>query len=97
MYPPVKYFGSRQKDNCSMPHIDTNRYILPLEVWEIGEQKRHLMRGALKNGGAGVRDGFFSLKPGHCLPCLSGKKQGILPILGLFCGFWKYIPIKCLV
>lgn len=55
-----------------MPHIDTNRYILPLEVWEIGEQKRHLMRGALKNGGAGVRDGFLSLKPRRCFPCLSG-------------------------
>lgn len=82
MYPPVKYFGSRQKDNCSMPHIDTNRYILPLEVWEIGEQKRHPARGALKNGGAAVRDGCLSLKPKRCLPCLSGKKQGILPILG---------------
>lgn len=72
MYPPVKYFGSRQKDNCSMPHIDTNRYILPLEVWEIGEQKRHLLQGALKNSGAGVRDGFLSLKPRRCFPCLSG-------------------------
>ena len=57
-----------------MPHIDTNRYVLPLEVWDIGEQKRHPIRSALKNGGAAVRDGCLSLKPGHCLPCLSGKK-----------------------
>lgn len=36
------------------------------------QQKRHSVWSALKNGGAAVRDGFLSLKPRHCLPCLSG-------------------------
>lgn len=62
--------------------MDENSGRAPSDVHPISQQKRHLLQGALKNGGAAVRDGFLSLKPGHCLPCLSGKKQGILPILG---------------
>lgn len=79
MCPPVKYFGSRQKDNCSIPHIDTNRYILPLEVWEIGEQKSPPARGALKNGGAENFDGSWVLRPRSMVSLfirqLTGKKQ----------------------
>lgn len=36
------------------------------------QQKRRPIRSALKNGGAGVRDGSLSLKPRRCFPCLSG-------------------------
>lgn len=52
--------------------MDENSGRDPSDVHPISQQKRHLLQGALKNGGAAVRDGFLSLKPGHCLPCLSG-------------------------
>ena len=70
-----------------MPHIDTNRYILPLEVWEIGEQKRHPARGALKNGGADVRDGFLSLKPGLAFPVYQAKNREFCPFSADFTDF----------
>ena len=54
----------------------------PSDAHPTSQQTRHSVWSALKNGGATVRDGCLSLKPGHCLPCLLGKKQGNLPILG---------------
>ena len=70
-----------------MPHIDKNRYILPSEVWEIGEQKRHLLQGALKNGGAAVRDGFLSLKLGLAFPVYQAKNREFCPFLVYFADF----------
>lgn len=70
-----------------MTRMDKHRAIFPSGVGTTPQQKRHPTQSAFSNGGADVRDGSSSLKPGHCLPCLSGTKQGILPIFGLFCGF----------
>ena len=55
------------------------------------------MRGAFLNGGAADADGLGSLKPLWQIPCLSGKKQGILLILGLFFGFWRCFLISHIV
>ena len=52
--------------------MDENSGRAPSGVGRTSQQKRHSTKSALKNGGAAVRDGFLSLKPGHCLPCLSG-------------------------
>lgn len=40
---------------------------------------------------------FLDLPCWGAIPCLSGKEQEILPILGLFGGFWRYPIIKCFV
>lgn len=52
--------------------MDENPVRAPSDAHPTSQQKRHPIQSALKNGGAAVRDGFLSLKPRHCLPCLSG-------------------------
>ena len=56
----------------SKTRMDKNPGRTPSDTHPTRQQKRHSARSALKNGGADVRDGFLSLKPGRCLPCLSG-------------------------
>ena len=74
---PVRDQGPREGLVSSLKYysktrIDKNRRRAPSGVGKTSQQKRHSIRSVLKNGGAGVRDGFLSLKPRHCLPCLSG-------------------------
>ena len=70
---------------------------IPTEEHPTHQQKRHSIKSALKNGGAADADGLGSLKPLWQIPCLSGKKQGILLILGLFFGFWRCFLIRHIV
>ena len=51
----------------------------------------------LVNGRARSSDCGCILERVRRVPCLSGKKQGILPILGQFCGLWRHFSIKCFV
>ena len=61
IYPPVKYFGSRKKDKCSMPQMDKNRYILPTSEGKIRQQKSRLLKSGFLNGrGGGIPLRYFS-------------------------------------
>ena len=64
-----------------MTRIDRKRYTLPTGAGKTTQQKRHPVRSALKNGGADVRDGFLSLKPGLAFPVYQAKNRE-------FCPFW---------
>lgn len=99
---PVREHGPREGLVSSLKYysktrIDKNSRRAPSVVGKTYQQKRHPVRSALKNGGAGMFDGIAALKPVCPIPCLSGKEQEILPILGLFGGFWRYPIIKCFV
>lgn len=78
---PPKFSVREQGPETGLVHLskyysktcmDENSGRAPSGVGKTSQQKRHSVRSALKNGGAVVRDDFFSLKPGRFVPCLSG-------------------------
>lgn len=83
--------------NCSKTQIDKNQTKTPTREGKIRQQKSRLLKSGFLNGRARSSDCGCILERVRRVPCLSGKKQGILPILGQFCGLWRHIFIKCFV
>lgn len=79
-----------------MTRMDKHRAIFQSEVGKIGEQKRHPVRSALKNGGAENFDGLPVLRPAVLgrnslfIRQLTGKKQARA---GLSFGFRSHTDI----
>ena len=82
---------------CSKTRMDKNQTKTPTREGKIRQQKSRLLKSGFLNGRARSSDCGCILERVRRGPCLSGKKQGILPILGEFCGLWRHISIKCFV
>ena len=83
--------------NYSKIQMDKNQTQTPTREGKIEQQKSRLLKSGFLNGRARSSDCECILERVRRVPCLSGKKQGILPILGQFCGLWRHFSIKCFV
>ena len=93
--PKRAFFALQQQ--FSKIGMDIIRPLTPTREGKIRQQKSRLLKSGFLNGRARSSDCGCILERVRRVPCLSGKKQGILPILGQFCGLWRHISIKCFV